>query len=60
MAILLRCLLGSLPLAAMLLGCVTTEDYGYGECREYSPVCIFGEEVCEVDEKGCEFCTCER
>lgn len=48
-----------LLLTAVLLGCVTRTDHGSGECTEYEPVCLFGEEVCDVDARGCTFCTCE-
>jgi hypothetical protein len=35
-----------------------TRDYGSGECVEYTPTCIWGTAVCEVDDRGCRVCTC--
>jgi len=44
----------------LLAGCPTTRNYGDGECVEYEPVCLFSEEICIIDDKGCRFCSCEQ
>lgn len=42
------------------IGCNTrqTKNYGAGECLQYTPTCIWGVSVCDVDERGCRVCTC--
>ncbi|MCB9729797.1 MAG: hypothetical protein H6744_15160 [Deltaproteobacteria bacterium] len=53
--------LAALALLALgALGCHTrqTRDYGAGECVEYTPVCIWGTPVCDIDKRGCRVCTC--
>ena len=35
-----------------------TRDHGYGECKEYEPICLDGQLDCTVDSRGCRICTC--
>ncbi|MEZ4267464.1 MAG: hypothetical protein R3F39_13885 [Myxococcota bacterium] len=49
-----------LALACGALGCNTrqTKNFGAGECLQYTPTCIWGVAVCDVDKRGCRVCTC--
>lgn len=44
--------------ALLATGCYTTKDHGQGPCKEYEPLCLSGNPVCENDERGCRRCTC--
>ncbi len=50
--------LGMLVCVALASCGGVTKDYGYGPCQEYEPVCLDGELVCTVGDKGCRTCSC--
>ena len=54
----LKRFLSALLLSVGIEGCLTTRDFGFGTCMEYTPMCE--NMICERDVKGCEVCTCSE
>jgi hypothetical protein len=50
----------ALWLLLALSACAHTKNYGAGDCREYVPMCILGQPICETTDRGCQVCTCEN